>query len=33
MKESLLKIHRSLDNFNTKYVDRKSRPMTPEDYD
>lgn len=33
MKESLLKIHRSLDNFNTKYIDRKSRPMTPEDYD
>jgi dynein heavy chain len=33
MKDSLEKIHKSLDNFNTKYVERKTRPMAPEDYD
>ncbi len=33
MKESLQKITKALENFNSKYIERKSRPMTPEDYD
>ena len=33
MKDSLKKIHKSLENFNTKFIERKNRPMSPDDYD
>lgn len=33
MKESLAKINQSLDKFNTKILERKNRPMSPDDYD
>lgn len=33
MKEALAKINQSLDKFNTKILERKNRPMSPEDYD
>ena len=33
MKEALAKIYQSLEKFNTKILDRKNRPMSPDDYD
>jgi len=33
MKESLKKIEVSLNNFNNKIIERKNKPMSPEDYD
>lgn len=33
MKESLAKITQSLEKFNTKILERKNRPMSPDDYD
>lgn len=33
MKDSLKKIQQNLSNFNNKIIERKNKPMTPEDYD
>jgi dynein heavy chain len=33
MKEALGKINQSLEKFNTKMIDRKNRPISPDDYD
>lgn len=33
MKEALAKINQSLEKFNTKILERKNRPMSPDDYD
>lgn len=33
MKDSLEKIHKSLASFNIKIIERKNRPMSPDDYD
>lgn len=33
MKDSLQKIHKSLSSFNVKIIERKNRPMSPDDYD
>jgi len=32
MKDSLKKIEFNLNAFNNKIIDRKNKPMTPEDY-
>jgi len=33
MKDSLKKIYKCLENFNVKIIERKNRPMNPDDYD
>lgn len=33
MKHSLEKVNDSLEAFNTKIIERKSKPMSPDDYD
>jgi dynein heavy chain len=33
MKDSLKKINKCLENFNVKIIERKNRPMNPDDYD
>ena len=33
MKDSLKKIEFNLGNFNNKIIERKNKPMTPDDYD
>lgn len=33
MKHSLEKVHESLEVFNVNIIERKNKPMTPEDYD
>ena len=33
MKECLIKIELKLNNFNKKIIEKKNKPMSPEDYD
>lgn len=33
MKDSLEKIHKALASFNIRIIERKNRPMSPDDYD
>lgn len=33
MKESLKKVNNSLDKFNVKIIERKNKPMPPDEYD